>query len=332
MRVRTARLGQGWNSLRHGWSRSIFVAWVAALAALAHAGEDREPSSASVKAGSLKAQAAAASGRRESRPDALAAADNVPSTHRVLKPNAPASLSRASAATTAMTPIDRALRAIALCQARYEEVEDYTCTFYKRERIASKMTPLHVMDMKVRAKPQSVYLKFQQPARGREAIYIAGRHGGRVLAHDVGLNKLVAGTLQLEPTSARAMEDCRHPITEAGIGPLLETLAKRWALELNPMESKLVFHDDVMVGQQHCTMIESIHPHVRRHFLHHKVRVYIDQELGLPIRFEAYDWPKHPGSEPDLTEEYNYANLKLNVGLRDIDFDVSNSAYSFGRF
>ena len=56
------------------------------------------------------------------------------------------------------------------------------------------------------------------------------------------------------------------------------------------------------------------------------VRVFIDQELGLPIRFEAFDWPKHPGSEPELIEEYSYMHLKLNVGLRDIDFDVSNSA------
>ena len=79
-------------------------------------------------------------------------------------------------------------------------MEDYTCTFYKRERIAGRMTPLHIMAMKVRTKPQSIYLKFQQPAHGREAIYIAGRHGGKVLAHDVGLNKILAGTLQLEPT------------------------------------------------------------------------------------------------------------------------------------
>ena len=230
------------------------------------------------------------------------------------------------------TPIERALRVIASCQDRYDRVEDYTCTFYKRERIAGRMTSLHIMDMKVRTKPQSIYFKFQQPAQGREAIYIAGRHSGKVLAHDVGLNKLIAGTLQLEPTSSRAMEDCRHPITEAGIGPLLDTLAKRWAVELNPDDSVIAFNDDVIVGPRRCTMIESTHPHRQPHFLHHMVRVYIDQEHGLPIRFEAYDWPKHHRAQPELSEEYSYSHLKLNVGLRDIDFDVSNSQYSFGRF
>ena len=153
------------------------------------------------------------------------------------------------------------------------------------------------MAMKVRTKPQSIYLKFEQPAKGREAIYVAGRHGGKVLAHDVGFNKLLAGTLHLEPTSARAMEDCRHPITEAGIGPLLETVSQRWALELNQNETVVTF-DDMLVGEQHCLMIETTHPGRGGDFLFHKVRLFIDKELGLPIRFEAYDWPKHPGASP----------------------------------
>jgi hypothetical protein len=79
-------------------------------------------------------------------------------------------------------------------------------------------------------------------------------------------------------------------------------------------------------------MIETTHPERGGDFLFHKVRVYIDNELGLPIRFEAYDWPKHPGAEPELAEEYTYTNLKLNVGLKDMDFDVANGTYSFGRF
>ncbi len=122
------------------------------------------------------------------------------------------------------TPISRALRAIEDCQTRYDSVHDYVCTFSKRERIDGRLTTLHVMSMKVRTRPSSIYLKFRQPSPGREAIYIAGRNEGKVLAHDVGLKRLLAGTLTLEPTCEMAMEDCRHPITHAGIGPLLDTI------------------------------------------------------------------------------------------------------------
>jgi hypothetical protein len=329
MRVATAGLSlrsQFWDSAPWRW---MFVL-IAMATVSARAGEEREDTSAPKKSTTRKPAESNAVSRPTAAPELVAATDKAPSTPSGAKTTAGADAGAPERA--ADTPIERAIRTIAACQARYDRVEDYTCTFYKRERIAGRMTPLHIMDMKVRIKPQSIYFKFQQPAQGREAIYIAGRHSGKVLAHDVGLNNLIAGTLQLEPTSSRAMEDCRHPITEAGIGPLLDTLAKRWAVELNPDDSVITFSDDMVVGPHRCMMIESTHPHRQPHFLHHKVRVYIDQENGLPIRFEAYDWPKHHRALPELSEEYSYMQLKLNVGLRDIDFDVANSQYSFGRF
>jgi hypothetical protein len=231
------------------------------------------------------------------------------------------------------SPIGRALRVIDECQARHEAVRDYVCTFTKRERINGRLTPPHVMTMKVRTRPRSIYVKVRQPKprAGREAIYIDGKNDGKVLAHDVGLGRLIAGTICLDPTGSRAMEDCRHPITHAGIGPLLETLEDRWSNEFDAAESRVIFRDD-HVESRLCTVIETTHPREDPDFLFYQVRVYIDRELGLPIRFEAFDWPDNPGAEPELVEEYTYTDLKLNVGLGDVDFDVSNADYAFGRF
>lgn len=229
-------------------------------------------------------------------------------------------------------PITRALKAIADCRERYRAIQDYRCTFYKRERVDGRLTPTHVMSMKARTKPSSIYFKFISPTPGREAIYVAGRNAGRVLAHDVGLGKLVAGTLNLDPRGSRAMDQCRHPITEAGIGPLIETVAKHWALEMKPGETRVVFTEGVKVGQEICTMIESTHPSRHPSYQFHKVLLYISREHGLPIRFEAYDWPKKAGAAPELMEEYTYHNLRTNVGLRDLDFDPANEQYAFGRF
>jgi outer membrane lipoprotein-sorting protein len=317
-----------------------YLSVVAALTAALGAGEDRtaSPPSADTPAKSAKTTSAdqktpaekgpsakdskpTGAGPTET-PDRLAVAEKGTNSRSAMKPES---------TPNPEAPIQRALRIVAECQERYQSVSDYTCTFFKRERISGRLIPAHIMDMKVRTKPQSIYLRFQQPAKGREAIYIAGRHGGKVLAHDVGLNKVLAGTLALEPTSSRAMDSCRHPITEAGIGPLLETISKRWAIELNPNETVVKFAD-MLVGEQRCVMIETSHPQKRADFLFYRVRLYIDKELGLPIRFEAYDWPKRKGDEPQLAEEYNYSDMKLNVGLSDLDFDVANGRYSFGRF
>jgi hypothetical protein len=204
--------------------------------------------------------------------------------------------------------------------------------FSKRERIEGQLTPPHLLMMKVRTQPRSIYVKFHEPRPGREAIYIAGRNGGKVLAHDVGLNRLLGGTLWLEPNGKLAMEDCRHPITEAGIGPLLETLAARWSTELDPSETVVIHRHDQVVGPRRCTMIETTHPKQQPGFMFYRVRVYVDREIGLPIRFEAFDWPGSAQEMPPLAEEYAYIDLKLNVGLHDRDFDVTNTEYQFGRF
>jgi len=227
--------------------------------------------------------------------------------------------------------IPQARQTIAAGQERFRQVRDYTCTFVKREKVDGQLTSKHVMFMKARSNPHSIYFKFQQPNRGREAIYVHGRHDGRIVAHDVGLGKFLAGTMYLDPRGSMAMEENRHPVTDAGIGNLIETVARHWAVELIPGESVVKIHPGVRLADQSCTVIESIHPQPGPNFLFHKVKLYVHEQLGLPIRFEAYDWPKNPGDAPDLLEEYTYHDVKLNVGLRDHDFDPSNAHYSFGR-
>ena len=152
------------------------------------------------------------------------------------------------------------------------------------------------------------------------------------MAHDVGLGKFLAGTMHLDPHGSRAMEDNRHPVTEAGLGSLIDNIAKHWAIELVPGESVVTFHNGVRIGNRDCTMIESVHPHRGTNFLFHKVKLYVDNEHGLPVHFEAFDWPRSPGATPELVEEYSYLDLKTNVGLHDRDFDPANQQYSFGRF
>lgn len=229
--------------------------------------------------------------------------------------------------------IEEAKRAIASCQARLEEVQDYTCVFYKRERLADgRMTSQHIMEMKARTSPRSIYFKFLQPKAGREAIWVDGQYKNKALVHDVGLGKLLVGTLRLDPNSAMAMEDCRHPITSAGLDHLIQEVATRWEAELHPGEAEVTIQSNAQVGDRPCTLIESVHPEPHPDYLFHRVNLYIDQELNLPIRFEAYDWPSQPGGLPELVEEYSFMDLKLNTGLEDQDFDPGNRSYSFGRF
>ncbi len=61
----------------------------------------------------------------------------------------------------------------------------------------------------------------------------------------------------------------------------------------------------------------------------HQAQVFIDDELNVPIRYIAYDWPIREGAPLQVLEEYNYLNMKVNVGLTDDDFNPNNKAYGF---
>lgn len=241
-------------------------------------------------------------------------------------------VSTATDMTPAAASILAARNLVADCQKRFERVDDYSCVFTKRELVKGRMTPTYQIGMKVRTSPFSVYMKFHNPKTGREAIYVNGRNNGKVVAHDVGVAKILTGTLRLDPRERLAMEDNRHPITEAGIGNLIDTLVDRWSTELQPDESRVTVDSNVSWAGRPCTLITSTHTEKRAEFLFHEVKVYVDHELGLPVRFEAYDWPREASGHPILVEEYSYHDVRINVGLGDLDFHPENKAYSYGRF
>lgn len=233
---------------------------------------------------------------------------------------------------TAAAAIADARAVIASCRETYRSgVKDYICDFHKRERVDGKMVSPHQMHMKARNQPSSIYFKFVTPNKGREAIYHPGKFGPKLVAHDVGLGRLLAGTLHLDPKGSMAMDENRHPVSEAGLGSMLDTVSERWQIELSPEESVMVVDRDANFEGKPCIKIDSIHTERRPDFFFHKVTLFIDKGLNLPVRFEAYDWPKADGTL-DLVEEYTYRNLKVNAGLAEIDFDPSNPKYKYGRF
>jgi negative regulator of sigma E activity len=85
----------------------------------------------------------------------------------------------------------------------------------------------------------------------------------------------------------------------------------------------------VRIDDRVCRMIEFTHPEQRDHYRYHIARIFVDEQLDLPIRHASYDWPDEEGGKPKLLEEYTYLNLKLNVGLTDWDFDHRNEEYDF---
>ena len=83
------------------------------------------------------------------------------------------------------------------------------------------------------------------------------------------------------------------------------------------------------LNKRDCLCIQVVHPVPRSNFLFHMAKIFIDNEWQIPVRYEAYDWPRASGGDPELIEEYTYLKLKLHRGFTNDDFSTQNSAYHF---
>jgi hypothetical protein len=228
-------------------------------------------------------------------------------------------------------PVMPILRFAEGAQRNLQQVADYQCTFVKRERIDGALTEHQHLFLKIRHKPFSVYIYYLGPEakKGVEAIYVEGKNGGNILAHSTGLKDTLVGTLTLRPDSAMAMEGNRHPITDIGLANLTRKTIEACHRGLQYPDVDVRFIPGAKLNGRQCTCMQSTHPTPRRDYAFHMTRLYVDDELRLPIRYEAYEWPTKQGEQPPLAEEYTYLNLKFNNGFADVDFDTKNPNYRF---
>lgn len=254
--------------------------------------------------------------------------------HRVAK-------AASSVEPTSLNPLDRALEiaksGLADCR---ENINDYTAILIKRERIDGVLGVHEYMQVKIRnrkvkngrvVQPLSVYINFLKPSsvKGREVIYVEGQNDNNIVAHEGGLKGKFLPTVNLPPNGMLAMRGQRYPMTEIGVENLIVKLIERGQQARQFSDVQCEFRKNARVKDRVCTVLQVTQPTKQPNLEFYQASVFIDDKLNLPIRYIAYDWPKAPNAPLDVLEEYNYLNLKVNVGLKDEDFDPNNPAYKF---
>lgn len=211
-------------------------------------------------------------------------------------------------------------------------VRDYSCTLVKRENIDGKVGDYEYIFTKVRHQPFSVYMYFLGPdnIKGRECIYVSGNNENKLIAHEGGGRlRAILPTVKIDPHGMLAMRGQRYPITEVGFRNLTVRLIEVAEQDTKYGECDVKFFKGAKINGRVCTCLQVTHPVPRQNFRFHIARVFIDDELNLPIRYESYDWPQEQGGQPTLLEEYTYMNLKINNGFTDAHFDEQNKEYGF---
>jgi hypothetical protein len=204
------------------------------------------------------------------------------------------------------------------------KVRDYSCVLTKQERVEGELGEKQQIMLKVMHQPFSVYMSFLQPFAGREVVYVAGQNEGKLVVLDAGFKRML-GKMSLDPQGSLAMKGQKHPITDVGVRNLCAKLSKMWESETKFAECEVSTDANAKIGGRPCTMLQVVHPKPRQEFRFHAARLFVDNELKIPVHFDAYLWPENQNEDPPLEESYTYTNVKLNNGFTAREFDSKNN-------
>ena len=177
---------------------------------------------------------------------------------------------------------------------QHREDQDYSATVVKRERIGNKLGDYQYMFVKVRHKPFSVYMYFLAPAasKGQEVIYVPGANNNKMWAHAVGIRDTMFGTVSLEPDGLMAMRASvpadrdGHPQPHAAADR-----GRRAGHQVRRVRSEVLQGGE---DQQSRLHLRPGHASRCRGAISFSTcaRIFVDDELNVPVRYEAYEWPK----------------------------------------
>lgn len=218
--------------------------------------------------------------------------------------------------------------------SKLDQVEGYTASFTRQERIKGELGPEQSLQIKVQHDPFAVYLRFEAPRPGKEALYHEGRFDDHLLAHNGDWTRRLFPRLKVDPYGPIALAENRHPITEAGLAHLARKLLHFRQLDLDdPMAETIL---DREIDENGKLWYSSTHSHASftddRPFAYVEIRYC--PELLIPLHIVSYDWPQ-PGcddGELQLAERYHYENVDFDITFSALDFDPTNPDYGFKRY
>lgn len=215
------------------------------------------------------------------------------------------------------------LRMLDQAERQLASVADYTAIMISQERLNDELQPPERVLVKFQ-RPFKVYMRWiDGPSKGREGLYVSGANNGKFLVYEPkGVQRLF--TAALDPTDKRVLERSRHPVTDMGIGRLLELIQENTGRATRQGVLRVVDRGNGEIAGRRVRQVEGVLPQdPSAGYYAYRVMLAFDEDNSLPIRIVAHDWQNR------LVEDYTYVDLRLNVGLNGKDFDPANPEYNF---
>lgn len=203
------------------------------------------------------------------------------------------------------------------CIRRYDrEVQGYTATLRKQERIGGQLQSSEVIGVTFREKPFGVLLRWKEGARRAAAVlYVRGENRDQLLVRPAGILSL-AGIVARDPKGEDAKQSGRYPLTEFGIKIGIQRTIASWesakkdnALHIEYLGIKKIQE----TGDRSCWVLKRTRNAPTEEGVIQST-LYIDRENWLQVGTLLN------GEEDRVIGEYFFRDIEINPKLPDDAF------------
>jgi hypothetical protein len=217
----------------------------------------------------------------------------------------------------------------------FKKIPDYLCTFTKQERVGGDLSDIQKITLKMRHEPLSIYMKWRSGQTGQQLIWVEGQNDGKMLVKAGGIKGRL-GTLTLDPTSALAMSQSRHPCTAVGLKFAAEKIVQyQKAAAERGTGFQCELRDDAEFDGRPCYRCLVQYESAEYSPEYRKSEILVDKQLSMPVSVMNFTWAQDAKpetiDEETLIEHYMYTEIQLQQQFADLDFSRTNEDYRMTR-
>jgi hypothetical protein len=213
-----------------------------------------------------------------------------------------------------------------------QQARIFECQLIKRERIDGELQGERIIDLHVidenrgRNDRLALRMDFSTPddIAGRRILFVEGQHENKMLVRKGGA-RFKFLTLRLSPDGYKAHAESLVPIAQISfpriVAGMVASLQKQMELDPRGDNTTVQWDEDASMDGRACRLVRICHPQRDEALGFYVVAVYLDCQLGLPTRVEAYDWPAESNDPPPLIAEYTFSNLQIGSPVDSIWYD-----------
>jgi len=191
----------------------------------------------------------------------------------------------------------------------YEDIKDYETIFVRQETVKGKLR-----------KPEKIAFYFKRPFKVRmrwlsgsktqsEIVYVEGENDNKILVKMKGLLAGLIKVLRVDVDGYLARRSSSRPVTQAGIGKMIDSLVDLTTRAKDQNEVELTYLGEEWLDDRKVHVVERLLPADK--YDSPRTLIYLDKRLDVPIKLIRYD------ADGEVHEQYEYQDLLVNVGLED---------------